>query len=542
MTSQIPALPVEESLNPRSRLQMPLLWLLMMALMTGPIVVIQQNTASAWRDAYLFVAVVIAWGLFSTTYLTRLPGWERRPLSYRSAELVVIGVIIRLYLWLQNGFPTLADWRNILIEPGILLGDLWGPYFLLALFAWAWSNGFAVIFSQLEVSKREENFYKLPVKERQSKLDTPLRLQRTPLLQDFFRRWVFGGIILIVCAASTTVRISEIVETSWFTQLNRLPMPGALLIALLLYFFVGFWLLSYARYTVLYARWMAHGARPQPQMARHWRRRSLLMLGIVGFLAALLPIGSSVPLAWMARLVVWAVAAVVAAILGLLGLFLASVTGNQEAAPSEPFQPPPPPIIPPVPQTDAPAGDVLPPELVGGFTLTLLAVVVIIAVVFLVYGRNYGNAGETAGDLWQRFVLWWRSLWGSVKLRATELREQIEQRTRATDDGGEAKARRRRINVDGLSPREQVRYFYLAAVRRAGEKGVERRQDQTPAEFLQVLQDEWPDSAEETGELTDAFLHARYSRQEVEDAGVIKQTWKRVKSSLKRKKKPTDPA
>lgn len=527
--------------NPSSRLQAPLLWLLVMAMMTAPIVLLQQQSGGgAWTDAYPLFGLTVAWSLFATTYLARLPGWERQAGRYRSAELIAIAVLLRLYLWLLNGWPTVADWREILRDPFMLFSGLWPVYFVAVVAVWFWTNGLALLFHQLEVTPQEESFYSLPIKERQSKLDTPLRLQRTPLLEAFFRRWVIGGLFLIVCASATTVQIEGISDVQWFTQLNRLPMPGSVLLGLIVYFFVGFWLLSYARYTVLYARWMVHGARPQAAMARHWRRNSFLLLAVIGLAAALLPIGSTMPLAWLINLLVWLITTLAFALYGLFVRLFRRESSGENGLTQEPFeQLQEQAFQPPAPLVDPGATNTIPPEITGLFILAVIVTVAVIAIGFLVYGRSYGNAGESVGDLWQRFVTWWRSLWGSARLRVLEIRAQVQQLADAEVAASDKPIRQRFFRINALSPREQVRYFYLSTVKRAADRGVERGAGQTPVEFLENLQEEWPDSAESTQDLTDAFLHARYSRQDVGDAGSTKQTWKRVRSSLRKRRKNT---
>jgi hypothetical protein len=94
------------------------------------------------------------------------------------------------------------------------------------------------------------------------------------------------------------------------------------------------------------------------------------------------------------------------------------------------------------------------------------------------------------------------------------------------------------IRLNALSAREQIRYFYLSTVRRAGERGVPRDRSETPSEFAADLKENWPEAEGDIEALTDAFLHARYSRQEIEDVSPVKQTWKRVKSSLRRRNRP----
>jgi hypothetical protein len=95
------------------------------------------------------------------------------------------------------------------------------------------------------------------------------------------------------------------------------------------------------------------------------------------------------------------------------------------------------------------------------------------------------------------------------------------------------------IRLRGLSTREQIRYFYLSTVRRAGQRGVERGQSETPLEYASDLKSGWPEVEGEVDDLTDAFLEARYSRKSIGDnrLGRIKQTWKLVRTAVKKRRK-----
>ena len=527
-------------LNPRSRLQAPLLWLLTFAMMLGPIVFLQQNGFQGWGYAPILAALIIAWGVFSTRYLSRLPRWERDSTKYRAAEIVLLLLAIRLFTWFViDGFPNAEAWREILRAPSVIFGGAWAGYSVVCLFAWSWSLGLVALFAEMEVSDYEERFYSMPSRERQQfRVDTPLRQHRTPLLNEFFRRWIYGGMILIFATALTTVRVEEITETAWFTGLTRLPIPMVLLMALMLYFFTGFWLLSYARYTVLYARWLGSGTQPHPTLARAWRRRSLLTLGLIGTLAAFLPIGSSLPILYVVRGIAWLSSIIFYSILGLIGLLAGLLLREDQEAVQEEALP-----IFEQPRVDMSqfsepvVRDPLPPEIIGGITLVIVAIVIIVALVIVIRGRNYGSLSEATSGFWAQLRAWWRSLWGEVSLRVLEAREALAQRLARPDERGDVTTPRRRVRLNALTPREQIRYFYLSAVRRAAQKGVVRHPEQTPAEFLQELESEWPDSAEDSQLLTDAFLQARYSRDDVDnEVGVVKQTWKRVRSSIRRKK------
>ena len=71
---------------------------------------------------------------------------------------------------------------------------------------------------------------------------------------------------------------------------------------------------------------------------------------------------------------------------------------------------------------------------------------------------------------------------------------------------------------------------------RAEKQGVKRPPDQTPLEYQDSLLDNWPEAADEIGELTTMFLQARYSRQPITEQATnqTETTFKRLRSVLRR--------
>jgi hypothetical protein len=93
--------------------------------------------------------------------------------------------------------------------------------------------------------------------------------------------------------------------------------------------------------------------------------------------------------------------------------------------------------------------------------------------------------------------------------------------------------------LNALSPRNKIRYFYLSTVRRAGQRGVERRKNHTPLEYSDDLKENWPHSDGDLDSLTAAFLRARYNPKEIKEEEIepVKRIWKRIKPALRERKK-----
>jgi hypothetical protein len=93
------------------------------------------------------------------------------------------------------------------------------------------------------------------------------------------------------------------------------------------------------------------------------------------------------------------------------------------------------------------------------------------------------------------------------------------------------------LGLRRLSPRERILYYYLNILKRAGQEGVPRKNHQTPYEFEPSLSRTTPDVQPEIHELTDIFVHARYSRTNFTDEQtvLVKALWQRVRRALRSK-------
>ena len=114
------------------------------------------------------------------------------------------------------------------------------------------------------------------------------------------------------------------------------------------------------------------------------------------------------------------------------------------------------------------------------------------------------------------------------------------------------------VNLRKMSPRQRVYFYYLALVRRGGERGLPRKAAQTPYEYSQVLSqalqqpsvlnlpasnlpssDAPPETnlselEQDIGALTERFVDARYSLHPVteQDASLVRRYWQRIRKFL----------
>jgi hypothetical protein len=162
--------------------------------------------------------------------------------------------------------------------------------------------------------------------------------------------------------------------------------------------------------------------------------------------------------------------------------------------------------------------------------------VTIAATLFFLRNRGFTVNSVALTRLWRGVVGWLSRLWQGVGGQLDGLERAIRARLAPATKAADAAPSWRYVRLNALSPREQVRYFYLATVRRAGERGVRRHRAETPLEFAEELRQNWPEAEDEVEALTDAFLQARYSPQVIgaEAVNPIKAAWKRVRSALRR--------
>lgn len=527
--------------------------ILITCLATSVLVAISNfNDELSWR-ALILLAFIISLETIYTTFWLRDP--DRRLMSniaYRAAELVVILLITRVFTWAVAGnWPTGARLRDIQETPIELFDPFFIVAFILMIFVWQQASIMAELFNRLAISEAEASFQALPYSARKAIAeDRPARLFRAGLVREFFQRWIWGGVALAVFTALATLDLAA-ARAGSLSNLVTMGMRPELLAALVGYFIVGFWLLSQARLAMLNARWLADDVIKDETLASAWRRRSLWVLLGIALLAAFIPIGSTLPIGRILDAVVYGVvygAGVIFYVVTFLFITLLAFLGRtQEGVETEDLlmddmvaEPPPPP---PPPQPPSEATTLL----LGMIFWSVMLTVTIVALVFYLRERGYTFNARLLRQLWRDFVAWVSQIGLGLRLKVDNLwptgslRRKGQENTAVSDS--DTLPWWQRLWPGRLSPRERIRYYYLALVRQASQAGVERQQHQTPLEYEQPLHETWPETDAEVDAMTQAFLHARYSRQPVADDEAInvEATWKALKPRLKRPSAP-DPS
>jgi hypothetical protein len=525
-------------------LQPVVIALLILAMFSGPVVLLQIIFPQGpWQFLPWLTLLVSAEGLLTTRWLA-ITERKVNKFVYRVAEITVILLFLRLFTWLfVVELPTGNDLEGFLFEPSSFIDPIFFVFVLLLLFAWHQTISMTKIFIGLQLGFDELRYYSKSSFERY-KLERPLPIDRKGLLGDFFRQWITGGLITGILATLTTFDLSGLggggVEVR---TVGRLGLRPVMLGALLTYFIGGLWLAGQGQLAVLRSRWLRQDTKLDEKMSRTWNRASVVLIGLIATIAAFLPIGSTFAISRILQLVAVAVIAVVNLVFLLLSVLLFLIASifispgaEEELEPSGLSD-----IVPDQLVFD-PLPEQTPTPILGGIFWIVVIAAVIAAVIFFLRGRGVPITGgfftTFLSNIWLRLSGWFRFLWGGLGKQVQQFEQSIRERLQLIEKPAGGVFSLGRPPFRSLSPREKIRYYYLSVVRRAEEKGVERGKSETPSEYAADLKEEWPEADGEVEAITDAFLRARYSPQDMtgKDLGPVKEIWNRIKSAFRKRK------
>jgi hypothetical protein len=527
-------------------LQLFLIAIIVVMLSVGPTAVLKVITETGpWGILPVLVAICAFEGAWTTRWLGRAPRGLNR-LFYRLAEVFTLVILITLIYWLSPDIPGRGNMiDNFLAAPLSLFSFNLIVLMALCLLAWAWSNVLTGIFSKLAMSNDEIEYFTTPSTERLRKGIAPIvPVYRIQLYHDFIRHWSVGGLLLAFFSILATIEFTsgniEAMQTFDFRIVTRLGLPSELLLALIIYFGVGFWLASQARMAVMQARWVAGGIEIETSITTRWRRQVLIIIIVVSVLAAFLPIGSTLAISEIIQVVLSYLLAALTILLGLVPLIFAwllslfssgTPTNKPDQLPAD--------ISPPVT-----AGEIsepifeIPTVLLEGLFLVAMVVIALMALVYFFRYRSlrFDLAWLTVPI--SRFVSQLGALWRRFSMESTDLAASIRIRLeRVTLPGRKTRIPWRFSPIRGQTPREKIRQYYLSILYRAEKQGVTRAPSETPLEHEENLINNWPEATSEISDLTQIFLQARYSRrpitvQETEEAKTV---FQRLRTTVRKK-------
>jgi hypothetical protein len=378
--------------------------------------------------------------------------------------------------------------------------------------------------------------------------------------EEITTRFFWGGLLLLFTSGLARIGFEALLDfgrgagagfacAGEALRASQSPPCGAvtgLVANALLYFTLGLVLMGQANFAHWSAVWQGEGAQVSNQLAGRWARHSLLFVLIAALIAFSLP-------TFYGEGLLGIVSAIIGALffgLYILSVLIATLFASLLmllAPPASELPPQTAPLPTPAPTAEPtpPPGPIPPPLTIPGLDLELLrslafwlVVAAMVTYIIFAYLRERPELVQAIRNA---------RLFRALRLIVDFLRKQTGQWAEALRELRPLERLRelftrlpvpgpRFFRLGGATPREQVLYFYLSTLRRAGQLGFPRKPPQTPDEYDPVLEDKLEEARTDVRALTEAFDQARYSAVPVEKekAKETKAAWERVRAALQR--------
>jgi hypothetical protein len=358
--------------------------------------------------------------------------------------------------------------------------------------------------------------------------DPSLYIGETEPRRRLVNRYLVGGVILMVLAALNRVDVRSVITM----EQERTTAP---IVSALIYFLLGLVMLGQIRIARLTALWHRDRVTISEDLNVVWLRYLLIFLALIAGVAFALPTGYTLGLSDIVTFIITLIISLVMILYMLIvwpfALLAALLMGKSEPVPP-------------------PALDRLPfePGLMsadGGanpwwalLRSALFWLVLLSAVIYLIrsYVRDRPELRQLvrrltplrwADRIWRALLRWLRNLGKGAGRILPELIARIRQ----------ARATREPRPPRTMSPgsRDQIMHHYLRTLDTAQEAGVPRGRTETPYEYRRNLQAHLEEDKEALGELTEAFIKARYSTHPIspEDVAAQQANAQRLQHSLR---------
>ena len=482
------------------------------------LVQVAQQIAPRWNAA--LVPVLVFFIVLESATMTRYLRYHKPPAPWyalRAAEALLLFLMIRSLLGLMRGpqpdqpvnpFAGYVD--SELFALAVILGVFW-------LLSWLMTDDL------LNLETIDSTFERELIKD---SAETQANSRQSLI-----------SLILIIGAALTF--FAALIH-SYLRANDQAELAASFgLWHVVIYFLLGLLLLGRTRLSMLRAGWVWERIPLAGHVGRRWITYTLLMLVVAVLVAAVLPtqysLGLLGTLGYLLSGLIQIIQAIVYfitfLIISFLSLFFPNIEGGKPLTGMLPN-----------PTTPLVAPGTPPPSL-SEFVQSLIFWVVFFAIagyVVVQFLRRHPEIVEALKHipgvtllvrLWHRLRDWF----GGLSQQLEDLRE-ARRKARGLVPTRSAAAPRRWVNPRRLSPRQQVQFYYLAMLRRSGEKGHPRQPAQTPYEYARTLESKIPDIDQDVDGLTAEFLEARYSRHDIppEHVGLVRRYWERIKQALRR--------
>jgi hypothetical protein len=331
---------------------------------------------------------------------------------------------------------------------------------------------------------------------------------------------VFGlGFILVVLTALLRLNLRMLFagELSEPT-LQPLPYLAAGAWNVLLYFLLGLVLMSQTQFARLNARWRFQNIKVAPKLAGTWAFYSVIFILLLSIVSSLLPTSYSLGFLSVIAYVLELVVGIIIFVFGFLFsimifLFnlLTSLLGvnpqTEESLPAIEYAPP------TLPEEVMTTGAIPWLEVVKSLLFWGVLICVVGYSLYHFVRQHEGilkMARRFPGLTWLvRAWQWLRGGFRGFNRKISDVLDSGMQRLRARRERRITRAVGRFINLRRLNPRQRVFFFFLAMIRRGGERGLSRKEAQTPLEYAATLERAIPEVDDDVASLTDSFIEAR---------------------------------
>ena len=353
---------------------------------------------------------------------------------------------------------------------------------------------------------------------------------KSRLWKDVF---VFGGLMVFLSLAG-----AAIVQSIRNTPADFGPVGMEALV----YFLCGLGIFAIGRLMVLRVDWTLDRTRFDAAILRRWLMYSLGFILILIFLASALPTDYSLNILTSLSLAIQGIGGILfvlwALVLFPFMLLLSSIISLLLGAPQKISAPP----------AQKSLTEALPPLPAGVTWITVLREIFFWAIAFLILIYLVRQLLKFRLALARRIRHWpllgWILAWlRGMERRLADLRKTIAQAVQSSLGSLREDLVRRTgwaplnlINLRRLTPRQSIRFYFFALLRRGAERGAARRPAQTPREYAAGLTVLEGSIAGELREMALAFEEARYTAHEIEPekARRVRKAWETIRATMRR--------
>ncbi len=434
-------------------------------------------------------------------------------------------IALLLWIWIERGpsltvndLPRLGEMTaEVILRPEFLEG------LFLLIVVWAISRFLAMDLIAVENIPTAANREAMRgVIEEQHSI-------RNRLWQDVF---LLGGMMVFLSVFS--ISISHLVYDT--------PMEfGSLGFETLIFFLCGSGLFVIGRLLVLRTEWVTEQTGVDAGVTRHWLFYGLLFVLILLLLAIVLPTAYSFQLLSSLNVVLlglstltsilWLV--IIYPIIWVLAHIFPAIGDSTSAMEVPPAEEGLTRTLPALPQ--GVTWEMVAREILFWGIVILVAVYIarqLFPMRFVVLRRLrrslwFRRVLDFLRRLRKRWTAWTQTAALTIRESWEALREDLRGRGGRLQGGF--------LSLRGLDPRQSIRFYFFALLRRGAERGVLRRPAQTPREYSGILSDEEERIRVELAELTRAFEEARYSTHPLtrEEARRVRRVWDTIRTALR---------